>query len=61
MTFFKETLSCMETLKVFHPGSNKQNVPPALAMFDEATVAIQSYFLNTQVLQNFYSCLKSGG
>ena len=34
------------TLKVLHPGSNKQNVPLVLAMFDETNfAAIQSYFL----------------
>ena len=33
------------TLKVLQPGSNKQNVPLALAMFDETTsAAIQWYF-----------------
>ena len=33
------------TLKVLHPGSNKQNVPLALAIFDKTTsTAIQSYF-----------------
>ena len=33
------------TLKVLHPGSNKQNVPLALAIFDETTsAAIHSYF-----------------
>ena len=32
------------TMKVFHPGSNKLNVPLALAIFDETTsAAIQSY------------------
>ena len=50
------------TLKVPHPGSNKQNVPLALAIFDE-TASVQSsrIFLNTQVLQNFCNCFKSGG
>ena len=33
------------TLKVLHPVSNKQNVPLALAIFDETTsAAFQSYF-----------------
>ena len=33
------------TLKVFHVGSNKQDVPLALAIFDEASSAvIRSYF-----------------
>ena len=33
------------TLKVLHPGSNKQNVSLALAIFDETTsAAIQLYF-----------------
>ena len=33
------------TSKVLHPGSNKQNVPFALPIFDETTsAAIQSYF-----------------
>ena len=33
------------TLKVPHPGSNKQNVPFTLPIFDETTsAAIQSYF-----------------
>ena len=33
------------TLKVLHPGSNKQNVSLAPAIFDETTSAvIQSYF-----------------
>ena len=50
------------TLKVPHPGSNKQNVPLALAIFDE-TASVQSsrIFLNTQVLRNFCNCFKSGG
>ena len=51
------------TLKVLRPSSNKQNVPLAPAMFDETTsAAIQWYgCCNTQVLQNFCSCFKSGG
>ena len=32
------------TVKVIHPANCKQNVPVALAVFDETTAAIQSYF-----------------
>ena len=50
------------SLKVLHPGSNKQNVPLALAIFDEtASAATQLYFPQHQVLQKFCNCFKSGG
>ena len=50
------------TLKVPHPESNKQNVPLALAIFDETTSVQSSHiFLNTQVLQNSCNCFKRSG
>ena len=48
-------------MKVLHPDSNKQNVPLALAIFDETTSAtIQSYFPQhssaAEFLQLFQKC-----
>ena len=50
------------TLKLPHPESNKQNVPLALAIFDETTSVQSSHiFLNTQVPQNSCNCFKRSG
>ena len=39
------------TTKVLHPGNCRQNVPNALAIFDETTIAaVKSFFLKKQVL-----------
>ena len=41
-------------IQVLHPGSCKQTVPPALAMFDEPTIAaILSYFPKRQDAAGF--------
>ena len=47
------------TLKVCHPGSNKQNVPLALAIFDKTTsAAIQSYFPQQSSAAEFWHLLQ---
>ena len=46
------------TLKVLHPGSNKQKVPLALASFDKTiSTAIQSYFPQHSIAAEFLQLL----
>lgn len=45
-----------------HPGAKKQNVPLALAIFDESTIAgIKSYYPNRHDIVGFLQIFISGG
>ena len=48
------------TSQVLHPGSNKQSVPPALAIFHETTItAIKSYFPDREDAAQFLNLINT--